>query len=294
MDPQKLEWQSKLILLAVAPWLLIATVFATREWGQVAPEVPYWVLGLSALLGLLAWLARSGTAAASETGALITASLMFSTTQFPYNPFRTALTPLLTVLVLTTLATRFGRHRKERFGTAERRQGRNAAQVAANLGVAALVSLFSVQMGLADGHLFRPLPWAPLAIFIPAMAALAEAAADTLASELGQVLGGTPFMMTTMRRVEPGTDGGITVAGTLAGVAAAGLVAAAGIFALGEGFAMQAVIWAAGVFGLFFDSLLGATLERKGWLNNDGVNFISTASAAAFALLILAMLPHAG
>jgi uncharacterized membrane protein len=40
---------------------------------------------------------------------------------------------------------------------------------------------------------------------------------------------------------------------------------------------------------LFFDSLLGATLERRGWLNNDAVNFLSTASAAAFALGLLAV-----
>jgi uncharacterized membrane protein len=51
---------------------------------------------------------------------------------------------------------------------------------------------------------------------------------------------------------------------------------------------------AGGVFGLFFDSLLGATLERRGWLNNDAVNFLSTASAAAFALGLMAVLPHAG
>jgi uncharacterized membrane protein len=45
---------------------------------------------------------------------------------------------------------------------------------------------------------------------------------------------------------------------------------------------------AGAVFGLFFDSLLGATLERRGWLNNDAVNFLSTASAAAFALALVA------
>ena len=44
-----------------------------------------------------------------------------------------------------------------------------------------------------------------------------------------------------------------------------------------------------GVFGLFFDSLLGATLERRRWLNNDAVNFLSTASAAAFALVLLSL-----
>jgi uncharacterized membrane protein len=49
-----------------------------------------------------------------------------------------------------------------------------------------------------------------------------------------------------------------------------------------------------GVVGLGFDSLLGATLERRGWLNNDAVNFLSTASAAGFALGIMALLLHPG
>jgi uncharacterized membrane protein len=48
---------------------------------------------------------------------------------------------------------------------------------------------------------------------------------------------------------------------------------------------------AGGVFGLLFDSLLGATLEEHGWLNNDGVNFLSTMSAAGFALGLLAVVP---
>jgi uncharacterized membrane protein len=45
-----------------------------------------------------------------------------------------------------------------------------------------------------------------------------------------------------------------------------------------------AVTAGGGVFGLLFDSLLGAILERRGWLNNDAVNFLSTLSAALFAL----------
>jgi len=51
---------------------------------------------------------------------------------------------------------------------------------------------------------------------------------------------------------------------------------------------------AGGVFGLLFDSLLGATLEERGWLNNDMVNFLSTASAAGFALGLLALQTRLG
>jgi uncharacterized protein (TIGR00297 family) len=121
---------------------------------------------------------------------------------------------------------------------------------------------------------------------------LAEAAADTVSSEIGQVLCGQPRMITTLRRVEAGTDGAVSLVGTLAGVAAAGIVAAVGAWALGGDRTLFAVSCAGGVFGLFFDSLLGATLEGRGWLNNDAVNFLSTASAAAFALGVLAVLAH--
>ena len=42
-----------------------------------------------------------------------------------------------------------------------------------------------------------------------------------------------------------------------------------------------------GTAGLFFDSLLGATLERRGWIGNNLVNLASTAFAAALTLPII-------
>ncbi len=65
-------------------------------------------------------------------------------------------------------------------------------------------------------------------LFALALAALAEAAADTVSSEIGQVLGGRPRMITTLRAVDPGRDGAMSLAGTLAGVVAAAVVAGAG------------------------------------------------------------------
>jgi uncharacterized protein (TIGR00297 family) len=116
---------------------------------------------------------------------------------------------------------------------------------------------------------------------------LAEAAADTVSSEIGQVLGGRPRMITTLRAVDPGTDGAISLAGTLAGILAACAVAGIGTLALHGDARFFWISTAGAAFGLLFDSLLGATLERRGWLNNDAVNFLSTASAAGFALGLL-------
>jgi uncharacterized protein (TIGR00297 family) len=287
------HWQSKLVLLLVLPYTAVSVVVQALTWGTQAPAVVLWALGLSGLLGLVAWKLRTATPMAAATGAIITASLMFSTFVFPYRPWNTALIPVLALLLLTSLATRFGRHRKERLGTAEKRHGRGAAQVAANLGMAALIMEPAIESRLIDTHWFSA-PAAALPIFTLGLAALAEAAADTMSSEIGQVLGRGPRMITTLRRVDPGTDGGVTLAGTLAGVIAAGLVSAAGCVAFRGAPSLFAISWAGGVFGLLFDSLLGATLERAGWLNNDGVNFLSTASAAGFAMAILALVPHAG
>jgi uncharacterized protein (TIGR00297 family) len=288
----KLIWQSKLVLLLVLPFAGAGVVLQAHWWATQEASVTVWALGLSLLLGIVVLWLRAATPAGAFTGAVITASLMFATAIFPYQPWRTALVPVLMVSVLAHFATRLGRGTKERLGTAEKRQGRSASQVAANLGVAALVSDGFVQSWLTDTHWFTRAGIAPMPLFAIGLAALAEAAADTVSSEIGQALGGRPRMITTLGQVEAGTDGAISIAGTLAGVAAGAIVAVAGTLALSGGWAMFLVSGAGAVFGLFFDSLLGATLERRGWLNNDGVNFLSTASAAVFALGLLTILPH--
>lgn len=280
------------MLLLVLPWTAVSVVVQAREWLTQDPAVAWWAVGVSATLGLAAWGLGSATPAAALTGAVINAGLMFTMFDPPFRVWRTGLIPVFTVLVLTSLATRFGRRRKERLGTAEGLHGRGAAQVAANLGMAALVMDPSVQSALVDTRWLAGRAFS--AVFALGLAALAESAADTVSSEIGQVLGGTPRMITTFRRVEPGTDGGLTLAGTAAGVVAAGLVAVCGAWALHLGLTVLFVSWAGGVFGLLFDSLLGATVERAGWLNNDAVNFWSTASAVACAIGLLRLVSHAG
>jgi uncharacterized protein (TIGR00297 family) len=297
---EKLAWQSKLVLLAVLPFAGTGVLLSCFAWATDSVAVVAWVAGLSALLGLITWKLRAATPMAAASGALITASLMFSTVKFPLEPWRlepwrlepwrTALVPVLAVSFLAFAATRAGRRKKESLGTAEPRRGRSASQVAANLGIAALVASEPVKIWLLNS---RWLPGAAhpgaLLLALP-LAALAEAAADTVSSEIGQVLGGRPRMITTLRSAEPGTDGAVSLAGTLAGLIAAAIVAGAGSWALRGDWILFTLSCAGAVFGLLFDSLLGATLEKRGWLNNDAVNFLSTASAAGFALAMMAFL----
>ncbi len=303
MTQINLKWQSKLVLLLVLPTAAAGVVLQTHWWAVSDANVAIWAIGFSLLLGFLVLTLHAATPGGAFTGTVITASLIFSTVSFfpreiaAYAPWHTALVPVLAVALLAHFSTRLGRAKKERLGTAEGKRGRTAAQVAANLGLASIVSNQFVLIWLSDSHRFFLGGFAPDPIFAPMLAALAEAAADTVSSEIGQVLGGTPRLITTLRAVDPGTDGAISLIGTLAGVIAATIVAALGTLAFYGRYFQLETFWvsaAGGVFGLLFDSLLGATLERRGWLNNDLVNFLSTASAAAFALGVLALLPHPG
>ena len=268
-----LYWQSQLLLLIVVPasclWIFLQ---ATNAWTFHDP-VLLQMAAISIAFGLLVWALRAATAYAAATGAIITACLYLRT-----PGWRTALFPLIVMLILTLAATRVGRAHKEHLGTAEARHGRKASQVVANLGVAALAAI-----PLTATQLFSPSTQTQAASLAAIAAALAEAAADTLSSELGQVFGGQPLLLTTLKPVPVGTDGGITLAGTAIGCIGAASVTAVSAITFSLSLKISAIVFSAAVLGLFADSLLGATFERRGWLNNDAVNFLSTLVAALAA-----------
>jgi uncharacterized protein (TIGR00297 family) len=182
---------------------------------------------------------------------------------------------LVAVFVLAWTTTRWGYSRKQTLGTAEERNGRRASQVLANLGVAAVcATLYSASGGKA--------------IFLLAMAAaLSEAAADTVSSELGQAFAHQARLITSWKVVPAGTDGGITVGGTLAGVFAAILVSLVCVLTGLLVWKWMLLAAAAAVAGTIADSFLGATLERRHMLNNDLVNFLGTLVAAGVACLLV-------
>ncbi len=270
-----LRWQSQAVLLAFLPVTAIWIIFQIQTGWLVRDPVLLHAALISVAFTAIVFLLRAATPAAALTGGLFTAALYLQT-----PGLNTALWPLLALFLLTFAATKFGRRRKELLGTAEPKRGRNASQVAANLGVAVLAGI-----PLSAIHIFSPTTIDAHAALLAMIAAMAEATADTLSSELGQVFGGEPRLITGFRRVSAGTDGAISFAGTLSGCAGAAVVALIGAMALHLTYTDALLGLAAGVAGLFFDSFLGAIPERRGWLNNDAVNTLSTLAAALLAAL---------
>ena len=183
---------------------------------------------------------------------------------------------LITVFILASATTRVGYWRKHRLGLAEQREGRGASQVLANISVASAMAVLALVAEHPEGWL------------IAAVAALAEAAADTASSEFGQAIGRRAYLITDFSQVPIGTDGGISMWGTLAGAVAALIVS--GVATVMRAIPLHWFLPVAGiaVLGMFVDSLLGALFERRDLLNNDAVNFTSTAVSALIAVLLYA------
>jgi uncharacterized protein (TIGR00297 family) len=215
-------------------------------------------LAITAGFALLAWFAGG----VNLSGALAGSAVAFIMAVRDLRMFLA----LLVVFAVTLAATRVGDARKLQLRVAEPPGGRTAAQAMANLGIAALVVAVA---GKA---------WPVLAL-----AALAEAAGDTSSSEIGMAFPGKTWMITTFKPVPAGTDGGISLFGTIAALLGAASVAVAAVATGLVPPGQITIIILAGFFGTIIDSLLGAVFERRGWLNNDLVNLLSTAAAVGVA-----------
>jgi uncharacterized protein (TIGR00297 family) len=108
---------------------------------------------------------------------------------------------------------------------------------------------------------------------------LGAAFADTAESEVGQLARRTPRLITTLRKVPPGTDGAISLPGTFAGLVTAGLTALLGLWiGLLGGPGVALLVAGAAFIGTMADSLLGALVPRLG---NELTNILCTLVAAS-------------
>lgn len=239
-------------------------------------------------------LSRSGALAAVVTGTVCAAA-------------GTAWGALLIIYFLAaSLLSRYGRWEKERLtgGVVAKAGARDAAQVVANGGV--------YTASLVLGAVYAP---ALASLAVPcALGALATSSADTWATEIGTLHGGTPRSLFTLRPVTPGTSGGISVAGSLAMFAGAAFVA---VLAMLLGLTPTPLsVGMGGVAGCMTDSVLGATVQERRWcptcslaseqlvhscgtttrlaggvagMDNDVVNLLSTIAGGAVAALLASL-----
>jgi uncharacterized protein (TIGR00297 family) len=235
---------------------------------QAAAAHKIWIFALiSAIFAVFGRLVRGVTTGGAIAGTVVCFVLLWAAGISGFAA-------LLTVFALTWVSTRIGYSRKQRLGTAERRSGRDALQVTANLGTAAACAVL---------YVLFPHSW----VFAGTAAALAEAAADTVSSEVGQATGGVPRLITTWREVERGTNGAVTGIGTATGILAAVAIAYVFLVFREIGLVAFVVIAFSSVLGMIFDSFLGATVEGRGPVGNNLVNFLSTLAAAVVASLLI-------
>ncbi|MCL2115051.1 MAG: TIGR00297 family protein [Methanobrevibacter sp.] len=175
---------------------------------------------------------------------------------------------ILLFLTLSLFVTRYKKDYKIQLGIYEGK--RTAKNVISNGVVAFIMAAF--------GGFYLPF----VGGFI---GSIATATADTMASELGILQ--QPRLITTMEKVVPGTDGAISTLGTLVGILGAGIIGLAA-YLLGiitDPFLSLKIAIVSGTIGCFMDSILGAVLEQRSFLNNEHVNLLATITGAIVGII---------
>ena len=229
------------------------------------------VLALSLLLSFLAYrmglLTKSGCVSAAVMGLIIGGC--------------GSLTWLILLIVFTLLgfaATLTGLSKKREKGLQEGTHGertwKNVVGVALPCCLFAFINLFTQD----SYHYYMTIGY---------ISAIAVAAADTTASELG-TKDDRVYLITTLRRVPPGTDGGISPFGTLVSLLASVAVTLIGWGVINQSFDDIFIIipMISGFTGCMLDSVVGATLETWGYVNKYGNNCLTGMAGGAIGVLI--------
>ncbi|MDW7695687.1 DUF92 domain-containing protein [Flammeovirgaceae bacterium SG7u.111] len=249
---------------------LVASVFAYffikvfMVGSFVLPSNLSWGLGAVFLFVLLSWASKKIDISGAIVGGII-AFLIFLGGGFEI------LSLLLLFFVLGSGATFIKKKEKYKNGLAEKNQGkRGVPNALANGGVAAMC-----------GGLAWVFPQGQELFLAMLAASLASATADTFSSELGNAYGKRFVDIISWKEGRKGDDGVVSFEGTLLGGIGAGIMALVYLLASGQ-VLLAAYVFLAGLVGNYIDSVLGATLQRNGYMNNHTVNFMNTLSAVLF------------
>ncbi|AYK15913.1 MAG: TIGR00297 family protein [Methanosarcina flavescens] len=237
-----------------------------RYW--VPPEEMVVALAFSFFLGVLAYRAKIADVSALLSAALLgVLIIVFSDLSW--------FLLLLTFFILGGGFTRYKYAYKESIGIAQAKNGIRSYENVFSNSTAALV--LAVAYGVFPEH--------SLPITYAYMGTVATATGDTLASEIGTTAKGRPRMITTLKPSEPGADGAVSLLGEFAAILGSAVIGIlAYLLGVSDNFILTVLVTTAGgFFGTNIDSLLGATLQKRGVLSNSGVNFAATFTGAGIS-----------
>ena len=192
-------------------------------------------------------------------------------------------TAVLTYLLFGSIVTKLGYRFKEKEGIAEKRGGRRGPE---NVwGSAATGLFFAIMTKLNLGNL--------IFLKIGFAASFTSKLADTFGSEIGKRFGTNTYLITSFKKVNRGTEGGISLEGTLASLLGA-IIMSFIMLSLSIIYTKQhfIIIVAAGFLATIFESIIGAKYQNKYKLSNEMVNAIQTSLSSVFAIVLLIFYIH--
>lgn len=190
---------------------------------------------------------------------------------------------MMVYFLVGSTVTRIGMAEKEAAGIAEKRSGARGPE---NVWGSALIATLCAIA--AHGLSFTSTPQLFVALLLLGyVASMSTKLSDTSASEVGKAYGKRTFLITTLQSVPPGTEGAVSLEGTLAGIVASIAIAFVGwgvglISIAGVGLCVIAAFVATNL-----ESVIGATLQDKfDWMTNEVVNIFNTLIGAIVAIAL--------
>jgi uncharacterized protein (TIGR00297 family) len=218
---------------------------------------------INIVMGIVAWRAGAVRKSGLEIGILL-GTCIFAAVGWQ------GFLILVTFFVLGSVLTRMGYVQKREMGAAEEQEGaRGASHALANAGFA---TLFAIAYWIT-----RQPMW--LLAFV---AAFATASMDTAGSELGPLFGRRTISLKNLKPVPPGTEGGVSLEGTIAGLIAAGIVAIVGAFLFLIPMTHVGLVVAGALGGNLYEGMLGA----RRWLSHGWLNATNTLVGAGCAVIL--------
>ncbi len=228
---------------------------------------------VNAIVVVLAYIFKTVSISGATSGFVI-GTLVYSLTGY------SGYLILVTFFVLASGTTKLGYGKKEKAGNAQEKGGKRGWQHAlANCGVAILITPF-ILISLENYS---------TAFAVAFCAALSTAAFDTVSSEIGQLWGRKTFLIPSFKIVPRGTEGAVSLEGTLAGLLASCVIAFTGtITGFFTIFGAVAVITGA-IAGTTFESIVGSRITKHSRVENEFLNFFNTliGAVSAYAVFML-------